>query len=286
MQIHQIPQLPKLRKPVAIIAFNGWNDAGEAATGAISHLMNCWGAQENLIAETDPEEFYDFQQVRPLVFIDNSRIRQLKWPNTNVYAVFTPHLDFDFIVVKGPEPSLRWRKFSNELLDLFNNLEVRLVVTLGALLADAPHTRPISVTGTSSNPELAKRIGFEVSRYEGPTGILGVIQDAAQERQIDAFSLWAALPHYAAGSPSPKATLALLEELGDYFETVIPVGDLPEAAKAWEIAVTQLADEDSEISEYVRQLEADKDDSDFEETTGDEIAKEFERFLRRQSDSE
>lgn len=271
---------------MAIIAFNGWNDAGEAATGAISHLMNCWGAQENLIAETDPEEFYDFQQVRPLVFIDNSRIRQLKWPNTNVYAVFTPHLDFDFIVVKGPEPSLRWRKFSNELLDLFNNLEVRLVVTLGALLADAPHTRPISVTGTSSNPELAKRIGFEVSRYEGPTGILGVIQDAAQDREIDAFSLWAALPHYAAGSPSPKATLALLEELGDYFETVIPVGDLPEAARAWEIAVTQLADEDSEISEYVRQLEADKDDSDFEETTGDEIAKEFERFLRRQSDSE
>ncbi len=160
------------------------------------------------------------------------------------------------------------------------------MVSVGALLADAPHTRPISVTGTSSNSDLAKRIGVEVSRYEGPTGILGVIQDAAQRRDIDAFSIWAALPHYAAGSPSPKATLALIEELSDFFDISIPIGDLPEAAKAWEIAVSQLAEEDSEISEYVKQLEADKDDSDFEETTGDEIAKEFERFLRRQGDTQ
>ena len=283
MLIHQIPQL---RNPVAIIAFNGWNDAGEAASGAISHLMSSWGYQENLIAESDSENFYDYQQIRPMVFIDNSQIRQLKWPNTHVYAVFTPHLDFDLVVVRGPEPSFKWQTFSNDLLDLFEDLEVELVVTLGALLADAPHTRPISVTGTSSNPELAKRIGFEVSRYEGPTGILGVIQDVCQRREIDAFSLWAALPHYAAGSPSPKATLALIEELGDFFEVSIPVGDLPEAAKAWEIAVTELAEEDSEINEYVKQLEADKDDSDLEETTGDEIAKEFERFLRRQGDTQ
>ena len=283
MQIHQIPQL---RKPVAILAFNGWNDAGEAASGAISHLMNAWTIQENLIAESDSEEFYDFQQIRPIVFIDNSEIRQLKWPKTNVYAVFTPNLDFDLVVVKGPEPSFKWHTFTNELLDLFDDLEVELVITLGALLADTPHTRPITVTGTSSNRDLAKRLGFEVSRYEGPTGILGVIQDFCQKRQLDAFSLWAALPHYAAGSPSPKATLALVEELGDFFDISIPVGDLPEAAKAWEIAVTQLAEEDSEISEYVRQLEADKDDTDFEEVTGDDIAKEFERFLRRQGDAE
>jgi predicted ATP-grasp superfamily ATP-dependent carboligase len=165
-------------------------------------------------------------------------------------------------------------------------LEVELVITLGALLADTPHTRPITVTGTSSNRDLAQRLGFEVSRYEGPTGILGVIQDYCQKRELDAFSLWAALPHYAAGSPSPKATLALIDELSDFFEISIPTGDLDQAAKAWEIAVTQLAEEDSEISEYVRQLEADKDDSDIEDVTGDDIAKEFERFLRRQSDSE
>lgn len=283
MKIHQIPEL---RNPIAILAFNGWSDAGEAATGAITHLMNAFGNQENLIAESISEDFYDYQQIRPMVFINNSQIRQLKWPNTNVYAIATPHLDFDLVLVIGPEPSFKWQTFATELLDLFDDLEIDLVISLGALLADTPHSRPITITGTSSNPEVASRLGFEVSRYEGPTGILGVIQDFCQRRDIDAFSLWAALPHYASGSPSPKATLALIEELSDFFEISFPVGDLPDAAKAWEIAVTQLAEEDSEISEYVKQLEADKDDSDFEETTGDEIAKEFERFLRRQGDTE
>ena len=164
-------------------------------------------------------------------------------------------------------------------------LEVNLVLTLGALLADAPHTRRIAVSGSSPNPELANRFGFEVSRYEGPTGILGAIQDACQRREIDALSLWGALPHYASAAPSPKATLALLEELETILEISIPHSDLPEAAKAWEIAVSQLAEEDAEISEYVKQLEADKDGSDFEDTSGDEIAKEFERYLRRQDDS-
>ena len=283
MKIHQIPEL---RNPIAILAFNGWSDAGEAATGAITHLMNAFGNQEALIAESISEDFYDYQQIRPMVFINNSQIRQLKWPNTNVYAIATPHLDFDLVLVIGPEPSFKWQTFATELLDLFDDLEIDLVISLGALLADTPHSRPITITGTSSNPEVASRLGFEVSRYEGPTGILGVIQDFCQRRDIDAFSLWAALPHYASGSPSPKATLALIEELSDFFEISLPVVDLPDAAKAWEIAVTQLAEEDSEISENVKQLEADKDDSDFEETTGEEIAKEFERFLRRQGDAE
>ena len=283
MQIHEIPQL---RNPVAIVAFNGWSDAGEAATGAISHLLGAFGNQEILIAEFNSEEFYDYQQIRPTVFINNSEIRQLKWPNTFVYALLTPHLDFDFVLVRGPEPSFKWQSFSAQLLDLFDDLEIDLVISLGALLADAPHTRPISVTGTSSNVELAERIGFEVSRYEGPTGILGVIQDLCQKRDLEAISLWAALPHYAASAPSPKATLALIEELSDFFEVSIPEGDLIDAAKAWEIAVTQLAEEDGEISEYVKQLEADSDDTDFEETTGEDIAKELERFLRRQGDTQ
>ena len=283
MQINQIPQL---RNPVAILAFNGWNDAGEAATGTIAHLMSAWGLQENLIAESSSEDYYDFQQIRPMVLVDNSLIRRINWPSTKVFALYTPNLPYDIVLVRGPEPSFKWQSFTNELLDLFDDLEVDLVVTLGALLADTPHTRPISVTGTSANPEMAKQFGFEVSRYEGPTGILGVIMDHCQRRDLDAVSLWAALPHYASGTPSPKATLALIEELSDFFDFAIPVGDLPEAAKAWEIAVTQLADEDSEISEYVKQLEADKDGSDLEDTTGDEIAKEFERYLRRQSDTE
>lgn len=283
MQIHEIPQL---RNPVAIVAFNGWSDAGEAATGAISHLLGAFGNQEILIAEFNSEDFYDYQQIRPTVFINNSEIRQIKWPTTFVYALLTPHLDFDIVLVRGPEPSFKWQSFSAQLLDLFDDLEIDLVISLGALLADAPHTRPISVTGTSSNSALAEKIGFEVSRYEGPTGILGVIQDLCQRRDLDAISLWAALPHYAASAPSPKATLALIEELSDFFEISIPEGDLNDAAKAWEIAVTQIAEEDSEISEYVKQLEADSDDADFEETTGEDIAKELERFLRRQGDSQ
>ena len=283
MKIHQIPEL---RNPVAILAFNGWSDAGEAATGAITHLLNISGNQETLIAEMISEDFYDYQQIRPMVFVNNSQIRQLKWPNTNIYAIKTPNFDFDLVVVMGPEPSFKWETFTNQLLDLFEDLEVDLVVNLGALLADAPHTRPISVTGTSSNPELASKIGFEVSRYEGPTGILGVVQDLCQKRDIDACSIWAALPHYASGSPSPKATLALIEELSDFFEVTLPVGDLPEAAKAWEIAVTQLAEEDTEISDYVKQLELDLDESELEEATGEDIAKEFERFLRRQGDTQ
>jgi predicted ATP-grasp superfamily ATP-dependent carboligase len=283
MQIHQIPQL---RNPVAIVAFNGWSDAGEAATGAISHLLGAFGNQEILIAEFNSEDFYDYQQIRPTVFMNNSAIRQIKWPNTFIYALLTPHLEFDFVLVRGPEPSFKWQSFSAQLLDLFDDLEIDLVMSLGALLADAPHTRPIAVTGTSSNAGLAEKIGFEVSRYEGPTGILGAIQDLCQKRDLDAFSLWAALPHYAASAPSPKATLALIEELSDFFEISIPEGDLNDAAKAWEIAVTQLAEEDGEISEYVKQLEADSDDADFEETTGEDIAKELERFLRRQGDTQ
>lgn len=283
MKIHQIPEL---RNPVAILAFNGWSDAGEAATGAITHLLNSANNHESLIAEMNSEDFYDYQQIRPMVFINNSQIRQLKWPNTNIYAIKMLNFEFDLVLVIGPEPSFKWQTYTNQLLDLFEDLEVDLVINLGALLADAPHTRPISVTGTSSNPELASRIGFEVSRYEGPTGITGVIQDLCQKRDLDACSLWAALPHYASGSPSPKATLALIEELSDFFEISLPVGDLPEAAKAWEIAVTQLADEDAEISDYVKQLEADKDESEMEEATGEDIAKEFERFLRRQGDAQ
>lgn len=282
MQIHHIPGL---RNPIAILAFNGWNDAGEAASGAISHLMNCWGNQEVLIAETNSEDFYDFQQIRPMVFVDNSQIRRINWPTTKIYALETPHLPFDLVVVRGPEPSLKWQTFSNQLIDLFEDLEVELVITLGALLADVPHSRPISVTGTSSNPTLAKKFGMEVSRYEGPTGILGILQDICTKREIDALSLWAAIPHYASGAPSPKASLALIEELDDFLDINIPAGDLPEAAKAWEIAVSELAEEDAEISEYVKQLEADKDDNDLEDTTGDVIAKEFERYLRRQGDT-
>lgn len=286
LKVMQIHHLPKLRQPIAIMAFNGWNDAGETATGCLTHLMNCWSENCQLIAETDSEEFYDYQQSRPSVFVDNSLVRRVSYPNTNVYAISTTALPFDIVLVIGPEPSFKWQTFTNQLLDLMDDLEVDLVVTLGALLADTPHTRPISITGSSANPKLAKEYGYQISRYEGPTGILGVIQDFCQKRDIAGISLWAAIPHYAAGSPSPKATLAMIEELSDFFDLRFPLGDLPDAAKAWELAVSQIASEDSEISEYVKQLEADKDDEDLEVTTGEALAKEFERYLRRQDDSQ
>jgi len=280
-----------------VIAFSGWNDAAEAATGAASHLLGIWSEIADidnpqatdlipeLIADVDSEEFYDFQVNRPMIEIDGSLIRSLIWPGAQVFGLATPQFENDFVIVRGVEPSMKWRTFTNQLLDLADDLEVSTVITLGSMLADAPHSRPITVTSSGAHPEVAKRLGIEVSRYEGPTGILGVIQDFCQRREMDAFSLWAALPHYASGTPSPKATLALIDEIGDFFSISIPTVDLADAAKAWEIAVSQLAEEDSEISEYVKQLEADKDDIDFEETTGDEIAKELERFLRRQDDS-
>jgi proteasome assembly chaperone (PAC2) family protein len=201
-----------------LIAFSGWNDAAEAATGAASHILGAWtdaehaindqvGVVPELIADIDPEEFYDFQVNRPIVDIDESQIRSLTWPGTQIFGLATPNFDFDFIIVRGVEPSMKWKTFTHDLLDLADDLEVQRIITLGSMLADAPHSRPITVTGSGAHPEIAKRLGVEVSRYEGPTGILGVIADACLRRGIDAISLWAAIPHYASNSPSPKQLL-------------------------------------------------------------------------------
>jgi predicted ATP-grasp superfamily ATP-dependent carboligase len=180
---------------------------------------------------------------------------------------------------------MKWKTFTAEILDLADDCEVDLIISLGAMLADAPHSRPITVSGSGAHPEIAKRLGVEISKYEGPTGILGVIQDACVRRGIDAISLWAAIPHYASNSPSPKATLALVNALEDFLEISIPQGLLPEQALQWEAEVTALAKEDSDIAEYVRALEESKDALDIPEATGESIARELERFLRRQNES-
>lgn len=179
---------------------------------------------------------------------------------------------------------MRWKSFTSDLLDLADDCEVNLVITLGAMLADTPHTRPITVSGSGAHPEIAQRLGVEISRYEGPTGILGVIQEACVRRGIDAVSLWAAIPHYASNAPSPKATLALVNALEDFLEVSIPQGELPEESAEWEEEVSALAKEDSEVSEYVRALEESKDAVDLPEATGESIARELERFLRRQNE--
>jgi proteasome assembly chaperone (PAC2) family protein len=285
----EILKIPVLRSPVMVIAFSGWNDAGEAASGAASHLLGCWTDPEfdvvpELIAEVDPEEFYDFQVNRPTVYVDDSSIRNLTWPGTQVFSLATPTLSHDFIVVRGVEPSMKWKTFSSDLLDLADDCEVDLVITLGSMLADTPHTRPITVSGSGAHPDIATRLGVEISKYEGPTGILGVIQDSCIRRGIDAISLWAAIPHYASNSPSPKASLALVNALEDFLEVSIPQGDLPDEALEWEAEVTELAKEDSDVSEYVKALEESKDAVDLPEATGESIARELERFLRRQTD--
>lgn len=268
-----------LRDPIMIAAFEGWNDAGESATGAISHLLTVWTHQQ--LAMTDPEEYYDFQVNRPSIRVDAKIVREIIWPNTIVYAVSTPHLRNDFLIVKGIEPSMRWRRFADELLDLADDYEVQLLITMGALLADAPHSRPISVTGSGSHPDVAERLGVEISRYEGPTGIVGILQDAANRRELDAVSLWAAVPHYVSTPPSPKASLALVNALEDFLEISIAQGDLPDRAKTWEEQVDHMAAEDSEVGDYVKQLENSKDANEIPELSGELLAREVERFLRR-----
>jgi len=271
-----------------VIAFSGWNDAAEAATGAAAHLLGTWtdpvfDVVPELIADVDAEDFYDFQVNRPTIYVDESSVRNLTWPQTQVFALRTPSLPHDFVVVRGVEPSMKWKTFTSELLDLSDDLEVEMIITMGSMLADTPHTRPITVSGSGAHPDIAKRLGVEISRYEGPTGILGVIQDACVRRGIDAISLWAAVPHYASNSPSPKASLALVNALEDFLDITIPQGELPNESAIWEDEVTDLAKEDSDVAEYVKALEESKDASELPEATGESIARELERFLRRQS---
>ena len=286
MEIHQIPLL---REPIMIMAFSGWNDAAEAASGAVEHLLSGWRDKNDdvlpeLIANVESEDFYDFQVNRPVVSIDESEIRSITWPSTQVFGMAIPSMSRDLVIVTGVEPSMKWKSFTSDILDLADDLEVSLIVSLGSLLADVPHTRPITVTGTGAHPSIANRLGVSVSKYEGPTGILGIIQDGCMRRGIDAISLWAAVPHYAANAPSPKATLALINTLEEFLNIKIPLSDLPDRADAWENEVNDLAADDSEIAEYVKALEESKDAAELPDISGDTIAKEFERYLRRQQE--
>ena len=270
-----------------IMAFSGWNDAAEAASGAVEHLLSGWRDKNDdvlpeLIADVESEDFYDFQVNRPVVSIDDSEIRSITWPSTQVFGMAIPSMKRDLVIVSGVEPSMKWKSFTSDLLALADDLEVSLIVSLGSLLADTPHTRPISVTGTGAHPSIANRLGVSVSKYEGPTGILGIIQDGCMRRGIDAISLWAAIPHYASNAPSPKATLALINTLEEFLNIKIPLSDLPDRADSWEREVNDLAADDSEIADYVKALEESKDAAELPEVSGDTIAKEFERYLRRQ----
>ena len=270
-----------LTSPVAIAGFEGWNDAGEAASGVINHLGIAW--QATPIGAIDPEEYYDFQVNRPVVEIEDGRTQRLIWPTTRIsLARAEPSgLPRDVLLIHGIEPNMRWQAFSGELVDGLASLGVELVIVLGALLAETAHTRPVPVSIGSSDPVLVDGSGLSRVDYKGPTGIVGVLQHACAAVGIETVSLWAQVPHYVAQPPSPKATLALLRCVEDVLDLPLPLADLQEEARAWERGVDELAQSDAEVAEYVRTLEEAKDATELPEASGDAIAREFERYLRR-----
>ncbi|RVW08816.1 PAC2 family protein [Prescottella agglutinans] len=276
--------VPTLRDPVLIAAFEGWNDAGDAASGAVEHLELTWDAEP--LAELDSEDYYDYQVNRPMIRQVDGVTREIVWPTTQLSVCSPPGSDRDVLLLRGIEPNMRWRSYCNELLEFVEELGVHTVVILGALLADTPHSRPVPVTGTAYSTEAAERFNLEKSRYEGPTGIAGVLQDACVKAGVPAVSFWAAVPHYVSQPPNPKATVALLQRVEDVLDVEVPLGDLPDQAEDWEESVSEMTRDDEEIAEYVRTLEergdAEADISDaISKIDGDALAAEFERYLRR-----
>lgn len=276
----QPPEHRELTAPVLVAAFEGWNDAGDAASTAVEHLQLSWDAQP--LAELDPEEYYDFQVTRPTTKLVDGVTRRLEWPTTRLSVCRPPGASYDVVLLHGIEPNMRWRSFCAELLDHVQRLGITTVVTMGALLADTPHTRPTPVTGTSYDAESASRFKLERSKYEGPTGITGVFQDACVQSGIPAISFWAAVPHYVSAPPSPKATLALLHRVEEVLDVEVPLGPLPEQAEEWESTVSEMAEEDEEVASYVRALEERGDtEGSLHEASGETLAADFERYLRR-----
>jgi proteasome assembly chaperone (PAC2) family protein len=275
---------PKLRRPVLVAAFEGWNDAADAATSAARFLRDHWAARQ--FASIDPEVFYDFSAVRPQVHLVDGLTREIAWPANELFAASNPGSEHDVVVLLGVEPGLRWRTFCSEIVGVAADLNVELFITLGALLADVAHTRPVRVTGTAADPELVERLGLQRSRYEGPTGIVGVLHDAFSKASVPSASLWAAVPHYVAATPSPKAALALVERASELLGSNVPTTALEIAAASYERQVSEVVESDDDVSEYVHRLEetSDDDGDDVELPTGDALAAEFERFLREQGD--
>jgi proteasome assembly chaperone (PAC2) family protein len=270
--------LRDLVDPVVVMAFGGWNDAGNAATGAIEHLAETYQARP--VYALDPDDFYDFQVNRPRVALTDDDDREITWPTTELKIAELPD-GRDLILVQGLEPNLRWRQFSTLIASALNSANVTRVHLLGALLADTPHTRPIPVSVSTGNRELMKQLGLAPSTYEGPTGIIGVLGDTLGRAGVEVLSLWSAIPHYVSHPPCPKATLALLTQLERVLDISLDLGELTELARAWERGVNELAAEDSEVAEYVASLEQMQDATELPEASGDVIAAEFERYLRR-----
>lgn len=288
LRIHERPT--SLERPVLIGAFRGWNDGGQAATLAAGYLARLWGAKK--FADIDPELFVDFQATRPMVSLEEGRTRKIEWPENTFYRARIPGADRDAILLVGVEPNYRWRTFSEIVTDLARDLGVELAVTLGALVADVPHTRPSPVTGAATDPQLVDELGLQLSRYEGPTGIVGVLLDSCRRVGIPSVSLWAAVPHYVQLAPSPPAAKALCERLAGVLATDIDVTELTEASEEYVDQVSQAVATDTETAGYVEELERRTDSLDWLEesddlVSGDALAAEISRFLReREADGD
>ena len=276
----RIAHRPTLRSPVLITAFRGWNDGGQGASLAGGYLAKTWSAAR--FAEIDPEGFFDFQVTRPQVSLVDGETRKVDWPDNAFYHASVPGAERDAVLLLGIEPNVRCRTFTELVTGLAEDLGVQLVITLGSLLADVPHTRPSPVTGGATDQELIERLGLQRSRYEGPTGIVGVLHDACSRAELPSISLWAAVPHYVSMAPSPRAALALCNRLGDILTTTIDTSELDEAAERYSEQVSEAVASDEETAAYVAELEQRAELIDDEENlpSGDSLAAELTRFLR------
>ena len=280
---------PALRSPVMVCAFKGWNDAGEAASAALGFIRRHFESEE--VASIDPEEFYDFTAVRPDVRLTEGLMREIDWPQNTVSAAEVPGAEGDLVMLEGTEPSLRWRRFTSQVIDAANELGVRRVITLGALLADVPHSRPVSISGLASDDAVMGRLGYERTSYQGPTGIVGVLHQACSDAGLATASLWASVPHYVAAAPNPKVALALVRAFEGVAGLAVDAGELEEAAEDYERQVTAAVASDPEVKAFVERLESAVDEVDLSEEeeripSADTIARDFQRFLRQRGPEE
>lgn len=276
---------PELRRPVMVCAFRGWNDAGEAASAAVSFIRGSFDAPQ--VASIDPEEFYDFTEVRPTVRLVEGRTREIDWPGATVSAAPVPGAEGDLVMLEAAEPSLRWRRYTDAVVSTAQELGVRMVVTLGALLADVPHSRPVAITGIAHDQAMVDKLGFQRTNYEGPTGIVGVLHHACAEAGLPSASLWASVPHYVAAAPNPKVTLALVRAFEGLTGVVVEAAELEAAADDYERQVSAAVSSDPEVRAFVERLEVAMDEVDAEDRpeesipSADTIARDFQRFLRQ-----
>jgi proteasome assembly chaperone (PAC2) family protein len=274
--------VPELRSPTLVLAFAGWNDAASAATAALEAVAA--SLESDVVARIDPEEFYDFQVNRPNIRLIEGQARHIDWPANTLLTVQVPTAERDLVLLSGVEPNIRWRTFADTIVGAAERLGVEMVVSLGALMADVAHTRPVPITGLASDPDLVEQLGMSRSSYEGPTGIVGVIHDACRRRGMTSASLWAAVPHYVAAVPNPKAALALLRRLEALTGVAVEASELEDATERFTEQVDQAVGANPEIEELVQNLEASQEE-DYEITqempSGDDIANEFQRFLRQ-----